>query len=131
MSARFVQAAEQAKRFRDSMGLVFEALDYLSAMEDPAALEANITRLKRDGATIIAGYRKQAEDEAKRNMQAAVDAAGIKAKSILEEAEAKRTDIVKKAQAEANRIIADAQTAGEALTQKYAKAHEAARQALG
>lgn len=121
---------EEAKRFRNSWSNMWAAIDYLATLPNPADLEANIKRLNAQSSQIIANHRQQAEAEAERNMKAAVDAAGIKAKSILEEAEAKRTDIIKKAKAEAAKILADAQKAGEELTKKYAKAHAAAQEAM-
>ena len=130
MSGQFALAVEEAKKFRNQLANVFEVLDYVSKIEHPEALEANIRRLKADSQNLVAKMREQAETEAKRNMQAAVDAAGLKAKSILEEAEAKRTEIINAAQIRANKILADARTAGEALTKKFADAHAAAQEKL-
>jgi isoleucyl-tRNA synthetase len=115
---------------RESILRAIRLAEWLLSVEEPQHIVATIARLKNDSSKLIASYREQAEAQARANMQSALDAAGSKAKSILEEAEAKRTDLLKKAQAEAARIVADAQKAGEALTKKYAAAHEAAQSKL-
>jgi cell division septum initiation protein DivIVA len=130
MSGQFALAVEEAKRFRQSLANVWEVLETLSKMEHPEALEAQINNLKARSSELIASYRKQAEDEAERNSKGKVEAAERKAKALLADAEEQRAAIVNKAQAQANQIIADARKAGEELTKKFEKAHQAAHAAI-
>jgi cell division septum initiation protein DivIVA len=130
MSGTAQLAAEELKRFAASLRNVMALADQLASMEDPAVLAQNNERLKREASALISSYREQAEAQARRNMQSAVDAAGIKAKSILEDAEGQRAAIIAAAQSQANEILANARKAGEELTKKYAAAHQAAQAAM-
>jgi hypothetical protein len=130
MPAQFALAAEQAKKFRNSLALVFEALDYIAALENPADLENNLKRLKDQATTLIASYRKTAEDEAARNMASAIRATQLKCREMLKKTEDECATLKRQAQAEANKIVADARKAADQLDIKVKAAHAAAQEAM-
>src|SRR5258708_33556557 len=129
MSGQFQLAVEELKRFRQSFANVFAMAEWL-ANENPAALEANVKRLKADSATLIANMRKQAEDEAERNSKGKVEAAERKVKQLIKECDEECKTRVNQAQAQANEIIADARKAGEQLDARVKKARAHVDEAL-
>lgn len=127
MSGEAALAAEELARFLQNLRHVEAACAKLRELD---AIEAEIARKNREHDDLLAGMRKQAETEARQNVQAENEAKSAEATRNLEITNLHCRELIADAESKAAEIISAARKRAEQLERQAAVAQEAVRKAF-